>query len=297
VGADRGRSRRPAASDNPAALEGLLDDVRALRLTLTADLHAAAAAAEEGAAQIASDILEADRDELARFRRVAEMRMSGASQPEPVAAGSPSRWRRRAVVALPAVPLIGAMAVSAAAVTGALPMPGQTAGSKAATQAPAAQQAASPVTSSFEELVSVVGSHRASAHDVIAAARRLHRQIAELIATTSHDPARAEQVAELLRMEQSLLLQAQPPGASVVLDATRRLAEQLVSNAPRLPDPAPTDTKLPRPLPTSSHKGGGKPAASPAPRKTTSPKPSQPAPSASPDPSSSPGTGHIPVVP
>src|SRR3954453_18838875 len=75
VSAFRGRSRRPAASDVSHPLDGLLRDVRELRLTLAADLHAAAAAAEDGEAEVASDIVEADRDEIARFRRVAETRL------------------------------------------------------------------------------------------------------------------------------------------------------------------------------------------------------------------------------
>jgi hypothetical protein len=283
-------------TDAPHPLDGLLKDIDRLRLTLAADLHAAAAAAEEGAADVASDIVEADRAELARFRRVAEMRVSRL-QRLAIAEPEAPRWRRRIVVALPAVPLVGAMAVSAAAVTGVLPLPG--AGGHAPGN-PAVVQAlpTSPVSTSFEHLVSVVHSRRASASDVIAAARRLHRQIAELIASTSHDPAQAAEVAELLRMEQSLLMHAQPPGASVVLDATRRLARELVDdNAPRLPKPAPTDTVLPSPLPSSSPKTG-RPSSSPSasPKKSSSPKPSKSA-SPSSSPSSSQGPGHIPVVP
>src|SRR3954462_2284004 len=123
VSAFRGRSRRPAVTDAPNPLDSLLEDMRELRLTLAVDLHAAAAAAEDGATQVASDIVQGDRNEIAQFRRLAESRLLGLQEG---AAAEPEsrRWRRRALVALPAVPLVGAMALSAAAVTGVLPVPG-----------------------------------------------------------------------------------------------------------------------------------------------------------------------------
>jgi hypothetical protein len=291
VSAFRGRSRRPVATDASHPLDGLLQDMRELRLTLAADLHAAAAAAEEDAADVASDIVEADREELARFRRVAEtqlLRLQAVAVAEPDA----PRWRRRVVVALPAVPLVGAMALSAAAVTGVMPLPGthDTARPPAVKAAPA-----SPVTSSFQQLERVVDSRQSSASDVIAAARVLHRQLAALIADSSNDPGQAAALAELLRAEQSLLMTAQPPGASIVLDATRRLARQLVDSVPKLPKPAPTSTRLPTPLPSATSKGS-KPSSSASPKKSTAPKPAS-SPSASPSGSSSPDPGHIPAVP
>jgi hypothetical protein len=188
------------------------------------------------------------------------------------------------------------MAVSAAAVTGALPMPHH--GDPAA-HAPAAASATptSPITSSFQQLVKIVDSDP-SASQVIAAAKALHRQIAALIATSPQNPASAAEVAELLRMEQSLLLREQPPGASVVLDATRRLAAQLVTAVPTpaRPAPQPTDiaTQLPKPQPSST-KSSASSSPSPSPtKKTSSPKPTS---SSAPDPSSSPGSGQIPALP
>src|SRR3954449_4579929 len=92
VSAFRGRSRLPAVTDAPTPLDGLLQDMRDLRLTLAADLNAAAAAAEDGAAEVASDIVAADLDEIARFRRVAEMRLFRLQRPEADAHEAP-RWR------------------------------------------------------------------------------------------------------------------------------------------------------------------------------------------------------------
>jgi hypothetical protein len=287
VSAFRGRSRRAAVTDTPSPLDGLLQDMRDLRLTLAADLHAAAAAAEDGAAEVARDIVSADLDEVARFRRVAEMRLFRLQRPV-VAEREAPRWRRRAVVALPAVPLVGAMAISAAAVTGLLPLPGHHANPKPR----AVPASSSPVSTSFAQLEKVVDSSQSSARDVIAAARVLHRELAALIASSSNDPTQAAALAELLRAEQSLLMSAQPPGASVVLDATRRLAEQLVQNAPKLPKPSPTSTDLPKPLPSSSPTKA-KTSPSPSPSKSTTPKPSS---SSSPAPSSQ-SSGQIPAVP
>src|SRR3954463_8358112 len=235
VSAFRGRSRRPVASDVSHPLDGLLRDVRELRLTLAADLHAAAAAAEDGEAEVASDIVEADRDEIARFRRVAETRLLRL-QRLAVAEPQGPKCRRRVVVALPAVPLIGAMAVSAAAVSGVLPLPGH---HDAAKPRPVQAAPTTPVGTSFQQLERIVDSNESSASDVIAAARVLHLQLAELIANSSNDPTQAAVLADLLRAEQSLLMTEQPPGASVVLDATRRLAEQLVNSVPKLAKPAP----------------------------------------------------------
>lgn len=284
----RRRTRHSAAGDVPYPLEGLLQDMRDLRLTLAADLHAAAAATEDGATDVASDIVAADREEIARFRRVAEMRMSRL-QRLAVAEPEAPRWRRRVAFTLPAIPLVGAMAVSAAAVTGVLPVPGS---HSAHPQSQAAPASSSPVTASLQELQAVVDNNQASAHDVIVAARALHRQLAALIA--SDNPERNAEVAELLRMEQDMLLRAQPPGASVVLDATRRLAQQLVTTTSPLPQPGPTSTDLPKPLPTSSPKSKKSPSPSASPKASSSPKPSA---SSSADPSSSPDSGNIPAVP
>jgi hypothetical protein len=125
-GAGHSRDHGDATSPAPAdALDGLLDEVRDLRLTLAADLATAAGATEIGAAAVAGDILEGDRRELARFLRLADDQLrqlehaAVAVPAEPVPADV--RWRRRAIVTLPAIPLVGALAVSAAAVMGVLP--------------------------------------------------------------------------------------------------------------------------------------------------------------------------------
>src|SRR4051795_12336497 len=71
-------------------LEELLGQVQDLRLTLATDLTAAAGAADAGADQVARDIIEADQRELARFARVADLRLTrlaGLKRSEPAPAG------------------------------------------------------------------------------------------------------------------------------------------------------------------------------------------------------------------
>src|SRR3954452_4942893 len=94
VSAFRGRWRRTVATDAPNPLDGLLEDMRELRLTLAVDLQAAAAAAEDGATQVASDIVKGDRDEVAQFRRLAESRLLGMQQLADDASQSPPGGRR-----------------------------------------------------------------------------------------------------------------------------------------------------------------------------------------------------------
>lgn len=288
-----GRPRPPADDASGTPLDGLLEEMRDLRLTLAADLTAAAGAADAGADDVAAEIVEADRKELARFFRVADqrlLRLQKLAGEAPAETTSNPRWRRRVVVALPVVPVVGALAVSAAAATGVLTIP-HGATHKAPPVAAAAPVATTPVNSSFLAFADVVGSDP-SASQVIAAAHRLHKQLAQLIATSPNDPGSAAQIAELLRMEQSLLLREQPPGASVVLDATRKLAKRLDNVTPQVaPTTVPTDipTLAPSEKPHRS-------SSSPTPSKSSSPTP-KPTRSSSPqptsDPSSSPSDGPI----
>lgn len=93
--------RRDAES---AAVAALVDDIRALRLTLAADFSAAAAAIDAAEPAIARDIMAGDRGEL---RRLA----AGFTAPAP-ARRRPVR--RRAVVAAAAIPMVGVLAMTGA---------------------------------------------------------------------------------------------------------------------------------------------------------------------------------------
>jgi hypothetical protein len=282
-----GRSHRGRPTLPPGdPLESLLADMHDLRMTLAADLTAAAGAAEAGADDVACDIFEADRVELARFARVANIRLERLSHPLPTEAASRPAWRRRVAVALPIAPVVGAMALSAAAATGVLPIPGAT---HAPNQAVVrADDAHSPVTS-FKQLETILNGSP-SASQVNAAASKLHRQLRRLIANSPNDPGQAAEIAQLLSMEQSLLLQKQPPGVSRLLDATRKLAARLVTVAPEIHTPSVAPTFVPTAPPshkTQQHNVSPSPSAKATP-------PAQPSPdvSANPDPSPSPSSSN-----
>lgn len=279
-----GRLRRGRAPLRPGdPLETLLEDMHDLRMTLAADLTAAAGAADAGADDVARDIIEADRVELERFARVANVRLERLSRPLSPRPQARPAWRRRVAVALPVVPVVGAMALSAAAATGVLPIPGATHVPK---QAVVRAAEPSPV-SSFKQLVSVLNGEHPSASQVIAAATKLHRQLRQLIASSPNDPSQAAEIAQLLSMEQSLLMEKRPPGVSVVLDATRKLAARLVTAAPEIHTPSLAPTFVPT-APPHSHKSRH---SSPSPSaKPAAPAPAKPSPTttANPDPSPSP---------
>jgi len=262
-----------------------------LRMTLAADLTAAAGAADAGADSVARDIIEADRVELARFARVANIRLERLSRPLPAGPAPKPAWRRRVAVALPVVPVVGAMALSAAAATGALPIPGATHAPK---QSVVQADEPSPV-SSFKQLVSVLNGDHPSASQVMQAASKLHRQLRELIANSPNDPGQAAEIAQLLSMEQSLLLQKQPPGVSAILNATRKLAARLVTVTPDVHSPSVTPTFVPT-APSHSNKPQ-RHDVSPSPSaKPTAPKPAQPTPDASANPDPSPSASDDPFT-
>lgn len=293
MGALFGRSRKAGADARP--LEDLLDEMHDLRLTLAVDLTAAAGAADAGAEDVARDIIEADRLELARFARVANLnleRLSGAVRREP------HPWRRRLATALPVVPVVGAMALSAAAATGALQLPGT--GETHAPRSAVIQGADTAPMTSYNQLVQVLDSDP-SASQVIAAASKLHKQLSQLLAISTDNPTQAEEVARLLRMEQNLLLRTQPPGAAIVLDASRKLAARLVTVVPS-DTPSISVTLPPSPQPSPRHEqhtvssAAPKPTVSPSPKSTPSASPS-PSASSKPDPSASPDSTQFPRIP
>jgi hypothetical protein len=302
VDAFDGRRRREPAAESGTPLDGLLAEMRDLRLTLAADLTAAAGAAEEGADDVAAQIVDADRRELALFARDADRRLRRLQRgPQPTAAGPAApRWRRRLVVALPVVPMVGALAVSAAAATGVLALPGSGTDQTSTLSAPALSvSAGDSASSTFREFADVIGGDP-SASQVIAAAGRLHDQLAKLLASSSTDPGSAAQLVQLLRMEQSLLLTEQPPGADVVLHATRKLAAKLVSVVNAMTEP----TTAPNVIPTFDYNGDSgnddkntatKPSPSPT-KSSTSPKPTRTT-STSPTPAPSTSTYDPPPLP
>ena len=298
----RGMPAEPAADNAPddaavyprdraaADLDGLLDEVRDLRLTLAVDLATAAGATELGETGVAGDILEGDRRELARFLRLADARLRSAGKEIPTPAPAEQRWRRRVVVALPAIPLVGAMTLTAAAAAGVLTISGPT-----HHHAPATVAAPSgSLDSTFMQFKSVV-SGDPSAAEVVAAAAALHQQLSALLQTASIDPSNADEVAQLLLAERQLLAQHQVPGTPEVLAAASKLAARLAHVAKGVTTPTASPAVVASP--SASAKTSPKPSSSPSKSPTASAKPSS---SASPSPtasaSKSSDSGQIPHV-
>jgi hypothetical protein len=307
--------RLEAGADEPVdpypALSELLDDMRELRMTLAADLSAAAGATEDDAHDVAGQIVDADRRELAAFVRRAVGRLSalepgaGATPAIPVPTAFPpsafkqvpqQRLRRRVLLSLPAVPLIGALAMSAAAAAGLLPVPGHSSGHVAQP----APRASAPVTSTFNQFEAVLDSDPSPAQ-LMRAATALHRQLAALIATAQGNPGHVTEVARLLQLEQALLLRKQPPGSDVVLAESRKLAAKLLKLAPiASPSSQPTPASVPTSQSSSpaQHQTQPTPSSTPASQPTKAPTPT-PTPTHSTSPSPAPSTsngypGHLP---
>ena len=276
------------------ALDELLGEVRELRLTFVTDLSTAAGAVEAGATDVAADILDADRAELARFFEAADDRLrelERAAHREPatnvVAMRSRPRSpaRRRIAVALPAIPLVGALTMAAAAAAGVLPIPGtSTATGHHGTVSIATENNA------LRQFETVVNSDP-SASQVIAAAQKLHQQIVQMMQTSAGDPAQANAIAQMLQAEQALLESKRPPGAQGVLDAIPTLINALASHTTPVATPPIASPKPAAVAPASTTS----PKPSPSPSKTAKPSPtpthsSSPSPSSSPSSSSTPGT-------
>ena len=281
----------------PGTLEDLLDDMLELRLTLVADLSAAAAAVEAESDRVAGDIIEGDRRELAAFLRRSTARLDGApseagGQPAavaPVAVPVPRSWRRRALISLPAIPLVGALAMSAAAAAGLLPLPTHTHGHHVRVVSEP------PVSSTFQQFATVVDGDP-SASQVVAAADALHAQIAAMLADAPQNPSGVSEVARLLQLEQALLLRKQPPGSSLVLAQSRKLAARLLTVAHTVsPAAVPTATATASPHRATSPKTTSS-TSSPTPKSSTSKPAATTSPSPSPTSTSSDSPGHIPSI-
>ncbi|HET6817763.1 MAG TPA: hypothetical protein VFH66_11110 [Mycobacteriales bacterium] len=280
----------------PGTLEDLLDDMLELRLTLVADLSAAAAAVDADSDRVAGDIVDSDRRELAAFLRRSTARLNGApsqgvgqtATAPAVVVPVPRSWRRRTLISLPAIPLVGALAMSAAAAAGLLPLPTQSHSHHMHVVAEP------PVSSTFQQFATVVDGDP-SASQVVAAADALHAQIAALIAEAPQNPSGVSEVARLLQLEQALLLRKQPPGSSLVLAQSRKLAAQLLTVAHAAsPAAVPTATTA-SPHRSTSTKSTST-TSSPTPKSSTSKPAATTSPSPSPTSTSSGSPGHIPSI-
>jgi hypothetical protein len=280
----------PADPAVPASIEDLIADMQALRLTLVADLSAAAAAVEDSSERVAADIVDGDRRELAAFLRRTTTRLQGLPEPEvptgTVTVPAARTWRRRALISLPAVPLVGALAMSAAAAAGLLPLPTHS-------QHHARVLTQRPVSSTFRQFETVLDSDP-SASQVVAAATALHQQIAAMLATAPQTPGGVTEAAHLLQLEQALLLRKQPPGSKFVLAQSRKLAARLLTVARATAQPTPATVATPSASSSTKHSTSTK--SSPTAKSSTSKPAATSSPSPSSSSSSSDAPGHLPAI-
>jgi hypothetical protein len=243
--------------------------VREARTTLAIDLSAAAGALEDGRPEVARDIVAATSAEMASLPLAAERSAVDDSRP--------SVRRRRLLIALPAVPLLGAVAMSAAAAIGASTssstptsphqtviaeihrpvvaahLPGPTSERPPSDSA----RAHTSATTTLHRLEHVV-NHDPRASQVLAVANDLHNQLTAMIATSTLDPGNLHVVRQLLTLEQHVLESSKVPGTQLALAASRAIARLL--------------DLTPSPTPTTAA-ARATPHATASPRPTTSPSP------------------------
>lgn len=302
--ADARQPRRstPAASAKPAAstarsaddaeIVDLIAGVRSARINLTADLAAAAGAVDAEQFEVARDILDAERADLAAFvadaRQSLNEQTSHRLQPDPAipAPRRPRRTRSRVLIALPAVPLVGALAMSAAVAIGAgyhhshraaavtQHLTRNTASTPSTSMLPSAQPTAADTT--LHRLEHVV-THHPQAAQVLAVASDLHAQLTQMIASSKNDPQQLGVVRRLLVLEQHVLEINNAPGSTAALAASRAIAQLLELVPSTRPSPHPAATATPSPNDAQSSRNSSPSAHAtttkvPTPATSTAPK-------------------------
>jgi hypothetical protein len=257
------------AHDAHLPVEDVLREVADFRLALETDMIIAAAAADEGAPELLTDMLDGERAELATFHDRLLDRLADAAASDEVALRrdrrKPARQPSRYVAAAAA-----AFAILSAGRVVTQP--------KAHTDSN--RVALATANSQYVDLSSAVTSTKPGAvHD---AAQQLHATLKTLIAQHAGDPGVAEQAAQLLQAEISLLQVQDPAGATAAIAQARQLVNMLKRNAPdRVRATVGPILDAVSPAPTTP---SPKPAKSPKP----SPKPTTASPTASPTPTSTP---------
>jgi hypothetical protein len=280
--------RRPGRSDRQA-LSALIDEVAALRLTLTTDLTVAAAALDTGDPRVARDVVEEDRAEVRRFGMRAMDRIAVLAATEETGAPAPLLDAPPAPRSTPG-PSRRAPAIVAAAAAAAL----------AVALVPAVAHHRTPTLSlgpplaaswqAFTQAAAVTPGSRA----VVTAAESLHHSMERLLPAARNDPGEARQLLRMLAAEQLVLLREHPADFAVVLAQARELADQLLSvltGAAGQKVPSPTPLPVLVPTSPSSPKNSSSPRPTPSsssstPRQSSSPSPS-PSHSTSPQPTPS----------
>lgn len=266
----RWRPRPPAdAADpgpDPVQMGALLDDIGALRLSLSVDMDVLASAVELRAYDVAAEVVDGDRADLAAFRDRASARLSSvAGTPAP-----PAPVRRGVVrvlrAALPAAPALAAAAALVGVLAGLAPGPRT-----------ATPDSFGPASAGFAELFGLQdASTTASGQDAAAA---LREELVRVMALAMHDPQAA---ARALAPLSARVEQVEDEGERAALrDALAEVARLLAALDARLElgtVTAAVDDAVTAVGGAEAAAGlGGSPAAGPvrAPSATPSPEPSE----------------------
>jgi hypothetical protein len=231
----------------------------------------AAAAADADAPELLSDVLDGERAELADFHDRLLERLVDAAVHDELAV----RRARRARVSGPAKAVAGVAALVAFLGVGRVTTGGGS-GTLNANRA-----ALATASSQYADLSSAVNEE--SATGVVSAAQQLHQTLQTLITQHAGDPEVAQQAAQLLQAEISLLQVKDPAGASQVIAQARTLVSLLKRAAPPgvratvapILDAASSTSPRPKSSTTSpAPKPRPKPSASATPTPTPTPTPS-----------------------
>ncbi|HWH29951.1 MAG TPA: hypothetical protein VNU26_13515 [Mycobacteriales bacterium] len=277
----------PAAgcAPDPVQMGALLDDIGALRLSLSVDMDVLASAVDLRAYDVAAEVVDGERADLAAFSDRASARLSADAArdapPAPVGGGVVRVLR----AALPAAPALAAAAALIGVLAGLAPGPRGT--------------APDPFVGSNAGFAELFGISEATALEAERdAAEALRQEVVRLMALVMHDPPAAAQALESLR---SRVEQVQDDDERAALsEALAEVARLLASLDVRLDATVVTDVvadagavregRVPLPAPSAAparSDGGtersagddpstGQPSADPSPAASPAPAPSSP---------------------
>lgn len=219
----RWRPRPPAdAADpgpDPVQMGALLDEIGALRLSLSVDMDVLASAVELRAYDVAAEVVDGDRADLAAFRDRASARLSSVTgtpaPPAPVRRGVVRVLR----AALPAAPALAAAAALVGVLAGLAPGPRTT-----------TPDSFGPASAGFAELFGLQdASATVSGQDAAAA---LREELVRVMALAMHDPQAA---ARALAPLSARVEQVEDEGERAALrDALAEVAQLLAALDARL---------------------------------------------------------------
>jgi hypothetical protein len=213
--------RLPRRRKRTERLDALLRDVSTLRLTLDTDLTIAAAAAEADRFDVAAEMIDHDRTELAAFAERVAGRLEPTAEPgapETVPRPRSDRGRKQRIAFAMAPAMLAVAAVVALFTIGSA-QPRQTGVTR------------SDLMASYTAFSQLAASDSDPAR-LAAVCHQLNASVATLIAAAAHDPASASQAARILWAEQVLLAEHHPQGAAALLAQAQALLMQLQQAVP-----------------------------------------------------------------